>query len=203
MDMELISTSCLGIQMSWPSEGVDAGVIASIAQLYCILLSTLFSINRQQLSLFDANYALTVTSSPFTIYLVFSSIRELLGYETGLFERLESHPRVIRFFGALLLPVWLGLRITLLLSGKAFKDSQLCDNTTFSDFLMDLFLLFLPQVGLTGGAWVAVVAFFTINFLLLIVDGCTTGFDTSPIRADNSWCVSIVVSARSTGSEAM
>ena len=120
-----------GIQMIWSTAGIDAGVIASIAQLYSILLSTLFSINRQQLSLFDANYALVVTSSPLTIHLVFASIRELLGSRTGFFERIESHPRTIRFFGALLLPLWFGLKLTLPLSGRAFIDSELCSDPNF------------------------------------------------------------------------
>ena len=121
--------------MIWSTAEVDAGVIASIAQLYSILLSTLFSINRQQLSLFDANYALAITSSPLTVHLVSASISELLGFKTRFFERIKSHPRTIRFFGALLLPLWLGLKFTLPLSGRAFMDSNLCSDPDFWNFV--------------------------------------------------------------------
>ena len=126
--------------MSLSTASVDAGVIATIAQLYSILFSTLFSTYRKQLSLFDVNYALTVTSSPFTIYLVHSSIRDLLGFETDLFKRIVSNRRLIHHLGALLLPIWFGLRLTLRLSSKAFTDSELCGNPTFGDFLADFSL---------------------------------------------------------------
>ena len=144
-------------------------VITALIQLYCILLSTIFSIGRQQLSLFDANYALIITSSPFTIYLVYSSIRNLLGLETGLFERIESHRRVIGFIGALLLPLWLGLALTLRLSSKAFTDSKLCSDSTFWDFLLDLLLLFAPLTGPLGGVWTVLILF--IAWCLLAIVG--------------------------------
>ena len=121
--------------MIWSTADIDSGVIASIAQLYCILLSTLLSINRQQLSLFDANYALIVTSSPLTIHIVFASIRELLGFKTRFFERIKHHPRAIYLFGAPLLPLWFGLELTLPLSGRAFIDSELCSDSNFRDFV--------------------------------------------------------------------
>ena len=146
-------------------ESVDTGIISTIAQLYSILLSTLLSIDRQQLSLFDANYALMVTSSPFTMHLALSSICDLLGFETGLFRQIQSHRRIISAFGALLLPIWFGLRLTIRLSDKAFRDSELCGNPTPKDLLFDLLLLFAPLTGPVGGFWfaqlylVALVAF--------------------------------------------
>ena len=68
----------LGIQIAWSHSGVDAGVIPYIAQRYCILLSTLFSISRQQLSLLDTSHALIVTSSPLTVHLASASVCDLI-----------------------------------------------------------------------------------------------------------------------------
>ena len=151
---ELTFASYPGIQIRLSVESVDTGVISTIAQLYSIPLSTLLSIDRQQLSLFDANSALMVTSSPFTMYLVFSSICDILGFETGLFRRIQSHRSVVSAFGALLLPVWFGLRLTTRLSSKAFQDSGLCGNPTPKDIFL---LLFTPLTGPVGGFWIAQV----------------------------------------------
>ena len=151
------------------SADVEAGVIATLAQLYSILLSTLFSVGRQQLSLFDANYALIITSSPFTIYLVYSSIRDLLGFETHLFKCVQSYRRIISLFGALLLPLWLGLRFTLRLSTKAFNDSELCSNSTFEDLLLDLLLLFAPLTGPAGGVWFVLFCLITASLFAIVM----------------------------------
>ena len=150
------------------SADVEAVVIATLAQLYSILLSTLFSVGRQQLSLFDANYALIITSSPFAIYLVYASIRDLLGFETYLFKCIRSYRRIISFFGALLLPLWLGLRFTLQLSTKAFKDSELCNNSTFEEFLLDVLLLFAPLTGPAGGVWFVLLCLITTSLFAIV-----------------------------------
>ena len=76
-DKGLILALRLGIQIVWSHAGVGTGVIAYIAQLYYILLSTLFSINRQ-LSLLDRNHALIITSSPLTIHLASASVCDLI-----------------------------------------------------------------------------------------------------------------------------
>ena len=150
---QLTLASCSGIQTILFNEPVDAQVISAITQAYCILVPTLLSIGRQQLSIFDANYALTITSSPFMIRVVLSSIRDILGFKTGLFKRIKSHRRTIRFSAALFLILWFGLRLTLRLSSKAFQDSELCSNPTFKDLLLDLLLLFVPKMGPSGGFW--------------------------------------------------
>ena len=207
---ELTFVSYPGIQMNFSADSVDTGVISMIAQLYSILLSTLFSVNRQQLSLFDANYALMVTSSPFTMYLVFSSICDLFGFETGLFKRVETHRRVISFFGALLLPVWVGLRLTLSLSTTAFQDSKICGGPNFKAVLLDFILLFLPSTGPFTGVWYNLFGLIVVSLVVICVGwfGMLVGFLTrqegepgpwkrllevwTPLFKD-VWCVSVVV----------
>jgi len=123
---------------------IDVGVQASLIQSYLILLSTFLSIGRQQLSLFDANYAITITSSPLTIYLVAASIYEFFGPKTDFYKRIRSHRRTIRAFAALLPFLWLALSMTLRLSDRAFKDSHLCRGSGFKDWFLD-FLHFLLE----------------------------------------------------------
>ena len=121
--------------------GPGTGFIAIIVQSYCILLGVLFCINRQQLSLFDANHALLLASSPLAVEVVLTCIEGLFGFQPG---HIRIHPRTIYTFGALLLPLWFGLRLTLRLSSRAFIDSELCSNPTFKD-LLELPLITIPE----------------------------------------------------------
>ena len=131
-----------GIQIAWSPAPIDGAVITSLIQVYSVVLSALISIIRQKLSLFDANYALIVSSSPLTIWLVFTSICDLSGVETEFIERIQSHRAIIRIFGALFLPLWVGLNLAILLSSRGFIDGELCSNSTFKDqLLMDPILL--------------------------------------------------------------
>ena len=166
---QLTFASCSGIQTILFNEPVDTQVISAITQAYCILVPTLLSIGRQELSIFDANYALMITSSPFMIQVVFSSIHDILGFKTGLFKRIKSHRRIIHFSAALFLILWFGLRLTLRLSSKAFQDSELCSNPTFKDLLLDLLLLFVPETGPTGGFWMLLFAPLALSLFHLVM----------------------------------
>ena len=128
------------IQITLSSSGIDTEVKAFIFQHYIILLSVLLSFNRQQLSLFDANFALMINSSPLAVHVVLASIRDLLGLKTGLFRKIKSHRRTVRFFGVMLLPLWLGLKLALPLSSRAFIDSGLCSKSASPNFLFELVL---------------------------------------------------------------
>ena len=110
------------------------GIQSLLIQFYPILLSTLMSINRDQLSKDDAWFALSISSSPLTIYLVVTSISDLCGVQTGLYKRIKSHRLIIRTFGVSLLLIWTGLSMTLSMSTSAFKDSS-CYPGTFVTWL--------------------------------------------------------------------
>ena len=120
--------------MTWSTEHIDVGVQASLFQIYPILLSTLLSINRQQLSLLDANFVFIVCSSPLMAYLGVASISDLFGIKTGLYKRIKYHRLTTRAFGALLPLFWLGLSMTLMLSHSAFIDSEKCEGSTLRDW---------------------------------------------------------------------
>ena len=143
------------------------GIQSLLIQFYPILLSTLLSINRDQLSLWDAFFALTLSSSPLTVYLVVTSIADLCGIQTGLYKRIKSHHFIIRAFGASLLLIWTGLSMTAIMSATAFKDSPCLPARTFVDWLwyvaMFLAYFFMYPGGMTrfpGLVWVMVIPWF-------------------------------------------
>ena len=124
-----ILTSRSGIIITWSPADVDAGVQASLLQIYPILLSTLVSIKDHELATDDIAYALTLCSSPLTIYLVFTSFCDLFGKKTRLYERITSYRRVTRAFAILVPFLWLALGIT-----AALLVQELSDSNTFSSW---------------------------------------------------------------------
>jgi len=110
------------------------GIQSLLVQFYPILLSTLFSINRQQLSRFDAYLALILSSSPLTVYLVVASIGDFFGIHTSLYKRIKSHRPIIRALGALVPLIWTGVSMALMMSASAFKDPY-CSTGNFAHWL--------------------------------------------------------------------
>jgi hypothetical protein len=119
-------------------DDIGMGIQTSLIQIYPILLSTLLSIGHQTLSLYDATFALLLTSSPLTIYLVFASIRHLFRFETSLYQQIESHRCIISFFGALVLVLWFVLSVLLRFVDQAFVDSDLCRGSRFKNWVADI-----------------------------------------------------------------
>ena len=111
--------------MTWSPGDVDVGVQSLLVQFYPILLSTLLSIGRKQLSRFEAFFALLLSSSLLTIHLVVASICDLFGTHTGLYKRIKSHRLIIRTFGASFLLIWTGLGMTVVMSTSPF-EGELC-----------------------------------------------------------------------------
>ena len=145
--------------MTWPP--VALGVQSLLIQIYLVLLSTLLSIDRQQLSLFDAHSALLLSSSPLTIYLVVASIGDLFGIRTGLYKRIKSYHLIISILGGLVLLLWTGLSMTTSISTMAFKDSSCYPGTFVGWFkcisrLLSLFFVYLGGIMAEVG-WVLVI----------------------------------------------
>ena len=124
--------------VTWSPENVDMGVQGLLFQNYLTLLSTLLSVNRQQLSIINARYALWVSSSPLTVYLVVASIGDLVGIKTGLYKRIKSHRLIIRALAALVLPLWIGSSMTLWMSTNAFVGSSCFRAMSFKTWFEDI-----------------------------------------------------------------
>ena len=135
--------------MTWSPGDVDVEIQSLLVQVYPVLLSTLLSIGRDQLSVFDANFALVISSSPLTIYLVTASICDLFGIRTGLYKRIKSYRLITRTLGVLVLLLWTGLSMSLSLSTRAFKDSP-SEASTFAGWLQNTALSLLSSPTFSG-----------------------------------------------------
>jgi len=96
-----------------------------LSQVYPILIATASSIGSGNLS-FDAHYAIAVTASPITVYLVYSSFRDVFLHPNILFQKLTSSKAVVRYLGLLLPFLWLFVNLMTSFYTKAFSDSELC-----------------------------------------------------------------------------
>ena len=114
-----------GIVITWSQADVDAGVQASLLQIYPILLSTLVSIKDHELATDDIAYALILCSSPLTMYLVLTSFCDLFGAKTHLYKRITLYRRVIRTFAMLVPFLWLALGITAVLLFRELKNDNM------------------------------------------------------------------------------
>ena len=102
-----------------------------LSQVYPILIATASSIGSGDLALFDAHYAIAVTASPITVYLVYSSFRDVFRRPNILFQKLMSSKAVVRYLGLILPLLWLFVNLMTSFYTKAF-DSALCRGMTLS-----------------------------------------------------------------------
>ena len=154
----------LGITITYSDGDIDLAIQFLLVQFYPILLSTLLSINRQQLSSFDVYFALRVSSSPLAIYLSLASVCDLCGFRTGLFKRIKSYRNIVRTLGAFVPLLWAALSIIEWFSDEAFLDSDCGPTLTFQGWLKDTTLA-LSSVG-DFPSWSGPVVLFPFLVLL-------------------------------------
>jgi len=195
-----------GIQIYFSPAGPETGLMAIIVQSYCILLAMLFSINHQQLSLFDADHALLLVSSPLMIDVVAASIKDLFGFRDGLIRRVKFHPHIIRALGVLILPIWFGLTLTIQLSSRAFIDSELCSNHTPEDWSELLIWGVLADIDFYAVGLLLVGALYLLRRLIWAltlrvtkrfrVQEGTSGSQGAPrTSVERTWYISVVLGA--------
>ena len=153
--------------VTWSHGDIDTGIKASLVQSYTILLSTLLTIGRGQLSVCDTTYALFITSPPLMVYITIASICDSLGVKTNLYKRIRSNRHTTRALAALLPPIWLSLSCTLWLSRWAFNDSEEEGGFTFRQW----FLHIIQYIGFSmfpGYMGQVTTAIFTLQLLLCL-----------------------------------
>ena len=159
--------SYLGIVVTYSDEDIGLEIQSLLVQFYPILLSTLLSIKRQQLSLLDVYFALLVSVSPLAVYLSFASFCNLFGTRTGLFNRIESNGFVISAFGAFVPFLWIALSMVTGFSSSAFEDSACYPTQTFLEWLKATVLYLISGFLSYGGASLSALALF-LPFLILL-----------------------------------
>jgi hypothetical protein len=94
-----------------------------LAQVYPIMLATAASINTDNLSLFDAHFAVAVTGSPVSVYLAYSAVLDLFNNPNTLFRKLAHGKTLIRCLGLALPVLWFAINLTISFSPRAFRNS--------------------------------------------------------------------------------
>jgi len=117
------------ILLSWSKHDLKTSIFMLLSQVYPILIATASSIGSGNLS-FDAHYAVAVTASPITVYVVYS--RDVFLCPNTLFQKLTSSKAVVRYLGLLLPLLWLFVNLITSFYPKAFGDSELCRRMTLS-----------------------------------------------------------------------
>lgn len=159
----IVMNVLLRIQWIWFRGQFNDGLWAFVVQSYSILISTLWSTRRQELSLFDANFALVLTSSPMAIDVALGPFRAIRKCMNGLYER--PYPPTVVVLGALTLPLWLALTATLRFAEHGYTDSELCEGSTLSDWFWDL-LYSIMRALLPGFLWTPSAIILSILALL-------------------------------------
>ncbi|EDR03024.1 uncharacterized protein LACBIDRAFT_307555 [Laccaria bicolor S238N-H82] len=125
-------TSRIAILLRWSGHDLKTSIFMLLSQVYPILIATASSIGSEDLSLFDAHYAVAVTASPITVYLVYSSFRDLFLGPNILFQKLMSSKAIVRYLGLMLPFLWLFVSLMTSFYTKAFRNSPLCRGMTLS-----------------------------------------------------------------------
>jgi len=160
LDKELTFAPFSGILVSWSTVGIGSGIKASLVQAYPILLSTLLIANRGQMCADDANYATIITAPPLMVYLTISSIFDLLGVKTDLYQRIGSNRRITRAFGALILPIWFLVSLIIGTSSRAFYNGKGTGGWMFWWWLSLPITLFTSAYGLIVLVFISFPAIF-------------------------------------------
>lgn len=122
--------------MTWFPDETTSAIWALIVQNYSIILSTLWSTKDRELSLFDASFALTITSPRSVVVMVAGSCWRIYQFATRPYVGPQPWTRII--FTALLLPLWIALSLTLRFFNDGFVGGELCKGSTFAEWLGDL-----------------------------------------------------------------
>ena len=156
--------------MTYSDGDIDLATQSLLIQFYPILISTLLSIKRGQLSVFDAYFALILSLSPLAAYLSFASMCDLCGIRTDLFKRIKYYRNIVRTLGALVPLLWTALAVIERFSGKAFLDSPCIPALTSLGWLNEHFvtetILSLSAIGRFLPSGLGLVVLFPFPVLL-------------------------------------
>ncbi|KAJ3755471.1 hypothetical protein EV360DRAFT_85878 [Lentinula raphanica] len=130
---------CLALLIRHSEEDfqVADSVTAVLLQNYTLLSCTFISLIRKRLSVADAHFCLTLTISPLALYLVYASLRKVLGrssYDSCFFRRLDDHYKTCLTFSVLMLPLWIIIYVLIYLN-KFFPKTG-CPHVTFVSWLI-------------------------------------------------------------------
>ncbi|KAK0467167.1 uncharacterized protein EV420DRAFT_670250 [Desarmillaria tabescens] len=130
-----IANVCLAILMTWSRENVKASVYVILMQAYTVFLATFISLWRKKLSIADAHFVFTITISPLSLYLVYSTFRLVMRKSTGLYERLGDSKRWTAIWSTLMLVIWIVLECIIYVAPDHVFEGERCTTASFEGWL--------------------------------------------------------------------
>jgi hypothetical protein len=113
-----------------------ASVYGLYSQVYPILMATIASIHRRNLSLYEAHFAIAVSASPITVYLAYRACYDVFRQPSLFRPALKDTRNPVARWLALILPFfWLIVNAIVSFSPTAFKNSDLCKGMTVQRWL--------------------------------------------------------------------
>ncbi|KAK0189063.1 hypothetical protein F5146DRAFT_694635 [Armillaria mellea] len=130
-----VANVCLAILMTWSHENLKTSVYVILMQAYTIFIATFISLWRKKLSIADAHFVFSITVSPLSLYLVYSTFRLMMRKSTTLYQRLGESRRWTAIWSTLMLVIWIILEFIIYAAPDYVFEGERCTTTTLEGWL--------------------------------------------------------------------
>ncbi|PBK72971.1 hypothetical protein ARMSODRAFT_953412 [Armillaria solidipes] len=131
-----IANLCLAILMTWSHENLNSSVHVILMQAYTIFIAAFISLGRKKLSIADAHFVFSITVSPLSLYLVYSTFRLMMRKSTTLYQRLGESKRWTAIWSTLMLVIWIVLECMIYATRGYVFDGERCTIATFKGWMV-------------------------------------------------------------------
>ncbi len=122
--------------MTWSHENLNSSVHVILMQAYTIFIAAFVSLGRKKLSVADAHFVFSITVSPLSLYLVYSTFRLMMRKSTRLYQRLGESKRWTAIWSTLMLVIWIVLECMIYATRGYVFDKERCTIATFKGWLV-------------------------------------------------------------------
>ncbi|KAK0500169.1 hypothetical protein EDD18DRAFT_817899 [Armillaria luteobubalina] len=130
-----IANLCLVILMTWSQGNINSSVHVILMQAYTIFIAASVSLSRKKLSIADAHFVFSITISPLSLYLVYSTFRLMMRKPTTLYRRLGESKTWTAIWSTLMLVIWIVLECMIYATRGYVFDRETCTIVTFKGWL--------------------------------------------------------------------
>ncbi|KAK0236179.1 hypothetical protein EDD85DRAFT_632837 [Armillaria nabsnona] len=122
--------------MTWSHENLNSSVHVILMQAYTMFIAAFVSLGRKKLSIADAHFVFSITVSPLSLYLVYSTFRLMMRKSTTLYQRLGESKRWTAIWSTLMLVIWIVLECMIYATRGYVFDKEGCTIATFKGWLV-------------------------------------------------------------------
>ncbi|KAL0573563.1 hypothetical protein V5O48_008396 [Marasmius crinis-equi] len=114
-----VANVCIAILMKWSKKSIEESVAVIMLQVYSTLISTVISMARHDLPVSDVHFALTLTISPLTMWILYSTYRFIRKRPSYLYDNIKSaHQNTIAILSVGMLLWWIVIDILIYSNDK-------------------------------------------------------------------------------------